>query len=513
MQIIFKQSSAKAGENQKAVKLCKKIKYPRDFADYIARSVLQPLLIYRNGERRGFVTCCNEYIKLDGPLRTNAKEDCPVCGKRVLTVPYTRKRQYDDNGVVIAYREKEKLYLAALSIERDCSPGEIFSNGEVFAGVWPTNIFEITPTARAVYTNRWYNGWRCDKEKVRSLDSGSFNYAVYLHKQSIRRALQGSFLGRVNYEKVLRYNSTTFVRYLFLAAKYPQVEYLEKLGLESLIDDRLYGRRTYSAVNWRGRDLKSTLGLSPGEVRRLKSFTDPAAAIATLRKCKKEGWNPNPNDLANVLRVLDIVEDRGFLKHMTVKQLYRYIKKQESEYRAGDTYPLRRDYKDYIKELVELGYDLTDEYYLFPKSLTEAHGRTSAELRLKIEREQVAVARKETMQYKKKVLPHLIPLALEADGFKIFPVASKADLLAEGRTQHHCVAGYWDRVRSGSTAIFLIRRVTAPELNFYTLELNPKNKTVQQCRGIRNCGMTEEVEAFVGKWLSEVVKKQLKKAV
>ncbi|MDD2218289.1 MAG: PcfJ domain-containing protein, partial [Eubacteriales bacterium] len=199
--------------------------------------------------------------------------------------------------------------------------------------------------------------------------------------------------------------------------------------------------------------------------------------------------------------------------HVTVKQLYRYIRKQESEYRAGGIYLIRRDYKDYIKELVELGYDLTDEYYLFPKSLTEAHGRTSAELRLKIEREQVAVARKETMQYKKKVLPHLIPLALEADGFKIFPVASKADLLAEGRTQHHCVAGYWDRVRSGSTAIFLIRRVTAPELNFYTLELNPKNKTVQQCRGIRNCGMTEEVEAFVGKWLSEVVKKQLKKAV
>lgn len=86
-------------------------------------------------------------------------------------------------------------------------------------------------------------------------------------------------------------------------------------------------------------------------------------------------------------------------------------------------------------------------------------------------------------------------------GLCIRPAASGTELRAEGINLHHCVETYCERVASGQTAIFFIRKRSKRRESYFTLELNERDMTVIQNRGMRNCARTPDVEAFEAKWL------------
>ena len=72
---------------------------------------------------------------------------------------------------------------------------------------------------------------------------------------------------------------------------------------------------------------------------------------------------------------------------------------------------------------------------------------------------------------------------------------SGSEIKEEGRTLHHCVGAYVERVAKGETMILFIRKETAPDVPYFTLEY--RDGKVIQCRGKNNCGMTKDVKAFV----------------
>lgn len=101
-----------------------------------------------------------------------------------------------------------------------------------------------------------------------------------------------------------------------------------------------------------------------------------------------------------------------------------------------------------------------------------------------------------------------------AGGFLAKVAESSSELIAEGKVLHHCVGTYADRHAKGKCTIILIRKQEEPNVPFYTMELTPA-KQIAQVRGDHNCGMTQEVEAFVEsykKYLAEVGKKKGAKA-
>ena len=95
-------------------------------------------------------------------------------------------------------------------------------------------------------------------------------------------------------------------------------------------------------------------------------------------------------------------------------------------------------------------------------------------------------------------------LSYTLDGLLIRPCASEVELRAEGIALHHCVATYAANHASGATAILFIRRASAPDEPFFTLEFDEKRLEVRQNRGLRNCDRTPEVEAFEKAWLKFV---------
>ena len=61
--------------------------------------------------------------------------------------------------------------------------------------------------------------------------------------------------------------------------------------------------------------------------------------------------------------------------------------------------------------------------------------------------------------------------------------------------------------------IFFIRQKEAPEKPFYTLELDEKNLTVRQNRGLRNCDRTPEVITFEAEFLKHLLLLRSKKII
>ena len=108
----------------------------------------------------------------------------------------------------------------------------------------------------------------------------------------------------------------------------------------------------------------------------------------------------------------------------------------------------------------------------------------------------------------KKRAEKLEDLSFKAGDFLIRPARSQRELICEGKTLNHCVGSYAERMATGKTAIFFIRRSDAPDIPYFTLEFCEGR--VSQCRGYKNDSYitVPEVEAFVKAWLGYLDKKK-----
>lgn len=148
--------------------------------------------------------------------------------------------------------------------------------------------------------------------------------------------------------------------------------------------------------------------------------------------------------------------------------------------------------RDYWNMTLETEKRVSDEM-MFPKDLRRAHDRA-------VERYEAKKNRKENEQIKNQAEKLKKYIFTDAETMLcIRPVGSCAELIREGRELHHCVASYAKNVAQGKTSIFLIRRIDAPDVPFYTLEL--RNGKIIQDHGLKNCLQTPEVLAFEKKWI------------
>lgn len=90
------------------------------------------------------------------------------------------------------------------------------------------------------------------------------------------------------------------------------------------------------------------------------------------------------------------------------------------------------------------------------------------------------------------------------DEFEIIVPREPKDIINEGARLQHCVGGYIDSVASGYKTILFLRKVSAPDESFYTIEVN--DSYVVQIHGNHNkwLGNNPEVIQFVIDWLKDV---------
>lgn len=490
--------------NKDALKLLKKINLTVKQQRFI-RSRLADYILFSNKKKIGYCTSCN--TSFSGKFKHNESVKCPHC-KRILMCKsegmiydkqarYTLQFQKHKDGV-IAYVTEIYRVIPKYALDDLLQINNIKEDLAIIA------LYDFSYEKQTGYMNWAYGGWgkmtvpagwpmalqseyvAVDKENAKAvIDKTGLKY--------VREWIEIELRGPGNYPAGL-------LRRLALAIKHPQIEFLYKMGFTSLLYEKLCKSKNYRAINWKAKTPLDLLRLTKQELNMIKKYNPSHQDLAILQRARKDG-NPirSIEELEDIKCTIpfDFVDKR--FGGTTLKKIYNYRKKQPS---VEVEYTWWRDYHDYLSIAEELGYDITDSYYLFPKNMMAAHDKVVSELN----KQKRAAEKEKDQRFTENIIKKYGYMTYENEELLIRPAINRDEYDNEGRVLHHCVATYYRKAADGRCAIFLIRKKREQDKPYYTLELNPKKEMVQ-CRGERNCSMTEEVQAFVDEWLKFIKKK------
>ena len=284
------------------------------------------------------------------------------------------------------------------------------------------------------------------------------------------------------------------MRYLGEYCHRPQLEMLNKLGLDDILRELIYCRRSNSRlINWKATDLPGFLRLDKRHSKlfmQLKRKTIQELEIVQILQQENIGVQDetevleflNRMQLDTVLRLREAIGSYPFMK------VLRYLMKHENT----DAVLL---WIDYIQMAKDLEYDLSEDTVFLPKDLKARHDAAAQTIKLK--RNEILM-KKYKRRYKK-----LCQMYEFTDGeFTIVVPATMDDIIAEGRAMHHCVGNYANRHANGETTILFLRKNEQPDQPYGTIEMSVIDKArVFQLRGYRNNDVPKkESKQFIAVW-------------
>jgi hypothetical protein len=242
-------------------------------------------------------------------------------------------------------------------------------------------------------------------------------------------------------------------------------------------------------LNWKAKKPSGMLRLEKGESEYFIGTNDGIRRYEALCLARSFGFDikPGEEDITWRAPTQKAMLRRGVLPSRCV----RYFDSQRKKYAGDGIYStLLTDYWDMAEKL---GEDLHDKSVLFPQRLKAAHDAM-------VERQRVHAAEERRDGFRQR-FERMSAYDFEYDGLLIRPCETEEELIREGKELHHCVARYAADHASGKTTIFFIRRAEAPDVPFYTLEFDEKERRVLQNRCIYNGERTDEVRTFEEKWI------------
>jgi hypothetical protein len=432
--------------------------------------------------------------------------------KGLTAVHWSVLMQKDGEDILVRYFCHEKDFLKDYRAPRITSREKFRTihtadHSEDYEYYWFKNTNELR---WCIYKDRCFGYWQPSEYAVpRSTVLYNQNLSEFIADTCMKYSCIDLYV-----EKVLDTRCGTskpwFVDWYFNAyRKNPFLEQLLKVGFYKMTKEFLEDPGAPELKT--ERSILQTLGINKTQFNMLRRIGNPTFRDLDILKYKQDlKW-----DDFNTLRY---IQDNGyynmyqkyadFMRYTTLHKLRRYITEQKIIHDM--------DYFDYAKWTEEMGYDMRNEFNLFPKKFIKAHDDRSKEyIKFKDKQEKEEQKRfNKLLKKMKKETADVEALNLSYGGLFIRLPNRIEELKTEGEALHHCVGTYQERVRKGETMIFFIRQEREPDKPFYTLEWHGK---VVQCRGSHNCNMTAEVKAFVHvfeqkmkEYESEPVKKQRK---
>ena len=207
------------------------------------------------------------------------------------------------------------------------------------------------------------------------------------------------------------------------------------------------------------------------------------------------------------------------LKYMTFQKMYNRVKMyQEQLNKAGrynsTPYAALNKYSDYLVMREELGYDMTNSVYIFPKNLIQKHDQMVEEKRARADELHTAKKEKEFPEIKERFQRLNGIYTCEEGDLFIRPAMSAEEIVNEGRTLHHCVGSdrYLKRHNDGETFILFLRKKEEPDKPYYTIEI--KKNEILQWYGIKDTKPDKEViEPWLKRYTEALGERAMKKAV
>lgn len=494
---------------------------PDGLVEYIRRVPLSEdnILLYDRGNVRGTCFQCGARVRATRErFRQFEYSYCPNCGAKVMAIlngGSSFKADYVDDIITIQRgTDGATVFLRQWHIVRD--------NTAKWENI-PAQLDEIARYAvrgnkaakwqREAKEYGWYqreryrlNDWTRYK-KVTEIYDGQYYFFLPDNWKDVLSgtSLQYCDMSGCMEQKVVK----NHVRFMLDWARYPAIEKFWKAGYKGLVNSKIHGYRPNGEkkdiVRWNRDSIREALRF-PFRLLKLYSpeewTSDQIARTAAVWELAAAGRIRESEIETLVRSTVGLKNISNAFGHASVYKIIRYIEKGSKE-RSFDR--VSWTYRDYLDDCVKLRLNLDDPAVLFPANLDAAHERTIAQVKHNASKMERAAF--------KKAVKKLESLVYEQNGLILRPPKNAKELIDEGKHLHHCVGGYVNRVATGETAIFFIRREAEPDIPFFTLEW--KNGRIIQCRTTHNRSYEsdDQVRAFVDAWVKKVAKKSKTVAV
>ena len=404
---------------------------------------------------------------------------------RLKSAPFGRTRFYayfnKNDGelvkVTVAVREYKKQWY--------CKP-------VVVHGVHSNRCFgkDIKFTYIAGYSVGWhdqglskYSAWYESTGWGWAADNSFDPYAPIVNRDYILQHFP-----EYKYSAVDRYTGIQVFKYLRLYEKFPQIEYLTKLGLHNIAMStqilRLCGKdKTFR--KWLANN-RQDIVLSDYYVSSIIKAYKTGKSIYEINNFAKRKIKFDHADKMDDVKALVKNEVGKFLD---------YIEKQNTNFYS---------YRDYLNACQYLGLDMDEEKNRYPHDFKRWHDIRIDEYRsakaLKDEQE-----RKEFYEKFAAVATKYLNLEYNKKSAYMSIIAkTPSELITEGDALHHCVGrmNYDQKFAREESLIFFIRMKEKPDVPFVTIEYSLSQKRILQCYGDHDSKPDDCVIEFVNKkWL------------
>ena len=479
------------------------IEYPDDFENIVTDTLCKPI-IYNRFKKMAH---CPKFGETFDYIETIRKGDSvPYRGENRLAMPHTCHPVLCGQTYVWMFYREETIYFVAAYASWRYDGEEVESMRDV-TRICIEQIVCISKEEQFMYAYQgaYRGGWtRCQDGSIYLIDKGC------VHNLVTTEQLQNTFLKYMDVD--IRF-ADYMIKEAAICAKYPQIEFIKKAGLEDIVRCKITRYPVYIRPNWRAKSIPSFLGLTHQDIEKLKNwdmFNLPS--ISTYKMLVNHG-KVKKSHIELVMKEFHIsaIYQKGKTENLV--RLATYFNKQREKRKASDTIcrmSIQREYDDYIRQLEELGYPLND-YYRYPKNLTEAHDRVSEEYLAMQDKKRQEENRKRQEKFETEYLPRLEKMCWQDSKYLIRPLRNKQEFDDEGRNNCNCVASYYTSATEGITSIFVLRKIGAEEESFVTVEIDLKRGELKQCYGRGNILPKKEVTEWAEKWLARMMKK-LKRA-
>lgn len=430
---------------------------------------------------------------------------CPMCGAEVTVKHVSRGfKNIDDRVDVVWYAKSAIDPEVVVAYGAHCE--RLFSLADA-REPW---TLDVSVSIRGAAAFRWGEGgvrvqsrpiWQyCGNrtfeiveilwKRVKSMSALSFGTTgyglmyhapeMYLLEDTLDAAIRDTPFERAWHAAYMRRDGVFALDFI---ARHPCVEYMTKLGMETLVRERIQEQLEPNLVNWNGKSMAKVLRLSKsrlGELKSAKVALTPAL-LAVVQACDRLGVPCTARTAASVAKLCagtkvkaDLTGALELFQPSRRKKALKYLAKW------GDRVARLRlsDFHDYWAAKVLLGGNLDVDDDAFPAEFTAAHDRTVA-------RKNVAISPSIDAAIHKNAKKLMKLYGFEFGGLILRPAVSAEEVIREGEALHHCVGTYVKNYAEGRTVICVLRRAVEPDVPWRTVEISTKGVLVQD-RGLHN---------------------------
>lgn len=276
------------------------------------------------------------------------------------------------------------------------------------------------------------------------------------------------------------------VKYLSAYTAYPTLEMAVKLDLHGAATElAVDGKKNHRDLNWSASNINGFLRLNKQDA---KAFVHHGGNLQILkayhRACKAE-ITANMGEFISVLKGADCInlseriviacEKTG----CSVKQAVNYIKK----FPRAESHILTT-WLDYLNMAQQLQYDMTRRDVTMPKDLQERHDAASETTRY----QRIVIDEEKHRKYNEYLRKMY---AFEYEDLCIVVPGTVEEIVQEGKTLQHCVAGYAARHFNNQLHILFLRHRRKSGVPFITIEIHTRKTTkdkvvIKQIHGYQN---------------------------